>query len=648
MKILLFAPKFHIEDVFRETGIKFLPGLSGEKKALVAQLQLATIAALTPADVQVDVWDEMVKGPIDDATELENYDVVGVTFMFAITQRRRITEIAEIFRKRGITTVAGGACVSASPEYYYPYFDVIFIGDAELTWPQFITDWQSGNYRKVYRQIRKPDLALSPLPRWDIMDMTAYAMGTVQKTRGCPYNCDFCGVTHFHGSQLRHKPISRVLEEVATLERLGMRQICFSDDNFAANHRYTKALLRELIPLNNSFENPLTFQTQLSIDIAKDEELLELLADANFARFFIGLESPNEASLREVNKIQNYGTNLIEDCHKVQSYGLPILGSVIVGLDNDDINIFDQQFEFLQEAYTPLMNACILHAYPGTNLWNRFQREGRLVNLDYRYDEGQHTLRVITNVIPKNMTRIELILGFMDLLQRSCDWKNFAPRIKSFISGVKRRPEVVQSGTSFADSRGNLLSGSLISSVDDDTRKIIFDIIQHTLKHAPFMLKRVIGLIFQHYCNVALLPELNEAVHKQIEFEKSVDIEPYIDRSEPLISESFKEFYQGIFVDIYDKVYLGLNSKTRVDEALIRVFTDFLTNSGKTSEQFDDHHKIVLYEIVERTVAEENSIFESDKPSIQMEDYGEISEIKKARLAGEILKYVEQELRFTT
>ena len=189
--------------------------------------------------------------------------------------------------------------VSGSPDRCRGYFDILFIGEAELIWPQFLRDWQTGSYRSEYRQIEKPDVSLGPIPKWDsIVSDVRSMLWVVSKQPGdVLFDCEFCDVVYLNGRLQRHKPIARVLEEVRVLERLGMSTVFFSDDNFVGNHRYAKELLRMLISVNNTYTKPLRYATQASIDVSRDDELLALLADANFYEMLIGIESTNVESL---------------------------------------------------------------------------------------------------------------------------------------------------------------------------------------------------------------------------------------------------------------------------------------------------------------------------------------------------------------
>ena len=528
-RVLLVAPEFR-SPVWDVSNLPLL-----QKKALMAPLQLATVAGLTPNHVEVDLWDEELHGRIDDSTEFEKeYNLVGITGY--TVHLRRAKEIAQVFRQREIPIAIGGVGASSAPERYRDVADILFVGEAELTWPRFIADWESGSYRHEYTQAEKPDLAISPIPKWhSVADhMDSYAWGAVQTTRGCPFDCEFCDVVHLHGRRPRHKPIEKVLTEVSALERLGMETVFFCDDNFIGNRCYAEELLLELISLNRSFRSPLAFFTQLGIDVAKDEKLLELLADANFEGLLIGIETPNIDSLIESNKRHNLRSDLIADCKKVMSYGIPIQALMMVGFDHDTPLIFDQQFEFHQEACIPLAMTNILKAPHGTRLWSRVLKEGRLLNIDAGLYDDQgffsRDTQGASNIIPKRMTRAELFSGYMNLTERIYDWDNFAARVTEFISNVKRQPKVEQE-TGLEQSLAPDLN-AFILSLDEKAQRAILSILLHTHQHAPSMMHKVLGLIGLQYLEAATLPFLREAIVRQIEYEESVDIRRFIVKSE--------------------------------------------------------------------------------------------------------------------
>ncbi|MHC4258984.1 MAG: B12-binding domain-containing radical SAM protein, partial [Planctomycetota bacterium] len=498
-RILLVSPKpTRFEPTQYETYLK-LPFV--KTRGFFVPLPIAAVAALTPDDFEVDLWDEPVHGPIDGSANLKSYDLVGVTGF--VGHLPRANAIAALCRREGIPVVIGGPGVSKQPHFCQDAFDHLFLGEAEFIWPQFLADWKEGKARRVYRQVGGVDLALAPPPRWDSLADCAqyYRAGAVQTSRGCPFDCEFCDVRLLFGAHFRTKPIDNVLQEVANLEKLGFSALVFCDDNFVGSPRYAKELLRELISLNNSFRQPLRFAAEMSLNIARDEELLELLADAGFAEVAIGVESPNQESLKEAGKRPNYGRNVAEDIRKIQSYGIPVRGSLIAGFDHDGKDIFDQLFQFLQESCLTVPDFRALMAAPGTRMWMRFRKEGRLLDTDTRgrfFGDA-----ATTNIIPKTMTRTELQASVMDLKERVYDWDAFAVRAKGFVSQLKRRPDLPKQRREWKlliDFTRFLLS----SLVDWKTRRIILDILWHTRKQAPFMLPAVARMILRQfsYANV--------------------------------------------------------------------------------------------------------------------------------------------------
>jgi radical SAM superfamily enzyme YgiQ (UPF0313 family) len=639
--ILLVSPDFDVETFW----INEEEGACAEVVNNVAPLGLATVAGMTPPDYRVDIWDEVVHGRIDATTEFaRDYDLVGVTGYNGHFVRARA--LASVFRDRGIPVVAGGPGVSGMPDRYRPYFDVLFIGEAERTWPRFLNDWSRGELQSEYRQIETIDLSDSPIPVWDsvVDDMNRYAMGAVQTTRGCPFDCEFCDVIYLFGRKSRHKPIENVLQEVAALEALGMKHVLFCDDEFIGDFRYTKDLLKRLIPLNNSFARPLYFSTQLTMNLSRDDELLELMADANFDPVFIGIETPNKEALKETGKFQNVRADLVADVKRILSYGISIRAGMIVGFDHDDRDIFDIQFSFLQETGIPIAVASMLKAIPGTRLWRRLREEGRVLDITQVVGDSKQgdafKPRSYTNVVPKLMSRAELMDGFSGLIERVYDWNNFEYRMKRFVSGVTRRPDVNEPPLTTGEK--NALAK--IGEMDPESKEPVRRILEHTENTAPFMMRRVKTLIHYEFRHVATYKTACRYLKRLVELESSGKLRFAPDARPVPIPQAFRRVYDRLFPEVHRRVYLNLEDRRFVPEALTEVFVDFLTRWGGSFDAFGEHHREFLKELCDRTCAKFNGTPPQD--FVPRDEAGEetVPSALRLRLGEDVIKSVEHEL----
>jgi radical SAM superfamily enzyme YgiQ (UPF0313 family) len=408
--------------------------------AVFPPLGLLTLAALTPPDYRVTVCDANAGEAIDYDTDAE---IVGITGY--IIQIESVFEIADRFRALGKTVVIGGPIANLLPEECRPRCDVLFEGEAEYTWPRFLRERAEGRASDHYVEAEKIHLPDSPPPRLDVLKKT-YAHGIVQCTRGCPFTCEFCDIIVMYGRKMRYKPVEQVIGEVKAWHRQGVLQVFFADDNFVGNRAYAKELLRALAAWNARQRRPLSFYTQASIDMVRDDELLGLLRDANFISVFIGIESPRKASLAETHKTQNEKLDLVEAVHKIQSYNLFISAGMIVGFDHDDASIFDEQYEFLQRAQIPIVMLSVLLAVPKTPLYNRLKAAGRLLNAAPNTNGVARYVGTAggTNFHPLGMTREALKAGQERLYQRLYAPGAFADRLLGNLSrfhDVRYRPD---------------------------------------------------------------------------------------------------------------------------------------------------------------------------------------------------------------
>lgn len=628
--ILLVNPSYRLEIrwVASEEDI--------DVKADYLPLGLGTVAALTPEEFHVDIWDELVRGPIEQCVIDRTYDLVGVTSHSA--NLGRAIKIGEYFKKQGCFVVVGGPGATSNPDRCRGRFDVIFIGEAELTWPSFLKEWLDGAYQQEYRQIDKPDIALSPMPRWDsiMSDVKKYSMGTLQTTRGCPNDCEFCDVVYLNGRRQRHKSVERIIDEIRALQKLGVKSVSLNDDNFTINHVWAKEVLRALIPVNNAFPAPLRFMTQLSIDVARDEELLGLLADANFYQVLIGIESPNKESLKESGKFGNLKGDLVEEIKKVLSYGIVVRGAMIVGFDNDDTGIFDLQYDFIQKACLPSISMHMLNAPVGTRLWRRIRAEGRVIDA-FSISENS-TQRLFNNVIPKRMTRIELMEGFRELYARLFTWDSFKERMLGFIALAKRPLQVPQK----TESLETLLSLGENLRLDQHACAAMKEIFESTARNAPFLMGRVKELVVQFVKYQESVYDFLPGLEQQIKLEASGAITIKLDNRPIVVPQAFREAYPSIFSDVYRRVYLNLTDKQRVPEALMEAFVEFLVHE-ETIPRMEAHHVAELSDIVDRTCARVNGQNLEDFIPVFDRDIA-IPDFRKIQLHDDVMKGVEQEL----
>lgn len=608
----------------------------------IMPLGLATIAALTPAPIEVDIWDESIDGPLSgERLSGKAYDLAGVTGY--VNHAGRVNELGRLFSRMGVMSAVGGPGVSSEPEHFRGQFDVLFIGEAEYTWPRFLADLERGAHRREYRQVDKVDMAHSPMPRWDHVAAGSYLLGSVQTTRGCPFDCEFCDVIYIYGRQARHKPVERVLEEVRALERLGIERLLFCDDNFIGNRRYAKELLQALIAVNASFRRPMAFFTNVTLNIANDERMLALMADAGFCGLFIGVESPNVASLVETNKPQNYSTDMVEAVKKVHAYGIVTQCGMIVGFDHDDATVFDQHFAFLQETGVPVPMVNLLKAPTGTRLWVRLHKEGRV----FQNEALRQTSNVepLTNVTPRQMPLAQLLAGYLDLVERLRDWARFEERVRRLVSQVRRRPVVRRR----VDGSKVLLLALMIARMRGQAgaRRATLRLLWHTLWRAPFMVERVMGAAAYQYQEALRVPRLKAFIAERIRQLTAGDTRPERERAVFFIPDGFRKAYPVVFPDLYRRVHQRLHDKSRVQDALVEVTSDFLTRWGRDFGRFEEHHRRFLEDICDRTIDAENGSWpgQRDEPGAQGAAAAATTEASLRRLAADVLRSVEQDLR---
>ena len=418
MRLLLINPKS--PESFWNFHWAVSEVLAG-KRAVNPPLGLATLAALCPAHWQVRIVDENVEPlPLEPEADLIGIGGMGVQF-----PRQR--ELIEYYRGLGHFVVAGGSFASLCPERYQGIADAVISGESERIWPRFCAEFEAGAAQALYREDGVIDLAGSPVPRFDLLRLELYTTATMQFSRGCPYLCEFCDIIVMFGRKPRQKALEQVGRELDALRALGVRKVFFVDDNLIGHRAIAKQLLRFLADYQRRHDYAFSFGTETSLNLAEDEELMRLMRAAGFRWTFIGIESPDEASLREMRKVQNMRADALESVQRIHGHGIEVLAGFIVGFDNDTVSTFERQFQFIARSGIQTAMIGLLHAMPRTPLYERLRRDGRLREAD---SAGDNT-KLDTNVEPLNMSREELIQGYRELHHRLLADAAIARRIRS-------------------------------------------------------------------------------------------------------------------------------------------------------------------------------------------------------------------------
>jgi radical SAM superfamily enzyme YgiQ (UPF0313 family) len=418
MKILLVYPEFPDTFWSFKHALRFI-----HKKAASPPLGLLTVAALLPLD-----WEKRL---VDlNVTSLAPKDLAWADYVFIsamIVQQESARSIISQCKEFGVKVVAGGPLFTMEHEQF-PQVDHFVLNEAELTLPLFLADLANGCAQPIYSTTEYANIHQTPAPAWQLVNLKQYETFSIQFSRGCPFSCDFCNVTALLGHRPRTKTAAQIIAELDSLYALGWRKgIFFVDDNFIGNKKQIKAeILLALIEWRKG-KTGMPFSTEVSINLVDDQELLSLMTRAGFDTVFVGIETPNEGSLTECSKTQNKGRDLVECVKQLQRAGLQVQGGFIVGFDNDPPSIFQQQIEFIQKSGIVTAMVGLLQAPPGTRLYERMQKERRLVD-----EISGDNVDGSTNIIPL-MGLEALREGYRKLMVQLYTPKLYYERILTFL-----------------------------------------------------------------------------------------------------------------------------------------------------------------------------------------------------------------------
>jgi len=426
MKILLVYAKYPDTFWSFKYALKFI-----SKKASFPPLGLLTVASMLPEEWEQKLIDMNVSALTEK--DLEWADYVFISAM--VVQKRSAIEVLRRCKTLGIKVVAGGPLFTTGYEEFED-IDHLVLNEAESTLPSFLDDLKKGCTHHIYTSKEWPDLRKTPLPQWDLINMNKYASMCIQYSRGCPFNCDFCDIIVLNGHKPRTKSKDQILRELEVLYARGWRGgVFFVDDNFIGNKKRLKTeILPTLIDWMKQKKHPFSFSTEASINLADDEELMQLMANAGFKKVFIGIETPNEDSLTECNKYLNKNRNLIACVKIIQNVGLEVQGGFIVGFDNDPLSIFERQICFIQKSGIVTAMVGLLNAPRGTRLYNRLKKEDRLLN-----DPSGDNTDCSLNFIPKMNVEI-LMNGYKKILNTIYSPKHYYKRVITFLKEYKPKP----------------------------------------------------------------------------------------------------------------------------------------------------------------------------------------------------------------
>jgi len=494
MKVLLVYPEYPDTFWSYKHALSFI-----RKKASLPPLGLLTVSSLLPKEWEKKLVDLNISKLRDE--DICNADMVFISGM--IVQKNSAEEIITRVKSFGKFIVAGGPLFSTMYKDF-PDVDCFVLNEGEVTLPIFLKDFERRNVKYIYESSERPDISKTPIPDWSLVDMKHYASMSLQVSRGCPHSCDFCDIIVMNGRIPRFKEPAQVIAELDAIYNTGWRSSVFIvDDNFIGNRKKVRLILKEIVLWMKMHNKPFVFSTEVSITVADDIEIIELLKESNFSGLFVGIETPDEESLKLCGKIQNVGKDLREKVKFLQRNGLEVKGGFIVGFDTDTANTFDRMIEFIQNSGIVTAMVGLLHALPKTKLYKRLMKDGRILNAA----SGNNTDSTL-NFIPIINKEI-LLNGYRKILHTIYNPKNYYNRIIVYLNEYKE----FASGSKFSLSlKINAISRSFwVMGIIEKGKFHFWKMIFWTLLHKPKLIAEAITQsIYGYHYRTVLLEKINE------------------------------------------------------------------------------------------------------------------------------------------
>ena len=591
MKLLLINPRFPESFwSFKWAVDNIMPS---NVRTINPPLGLATLAALTPEDWEIEIIDENIETiPLNP-----DADIIGICGMGV--QFKRQTELLNFYRNQGHFVVAGGSYASLCPEYYESLADAVVAGEAEYIWKEFCKDFEAGNHRKLYQEKDEVSLEDSPTPRFDLLNIDKYQAVSLQYSRGCPYRCEFCDIIVMFGRKPRIKSLEQVGKELDELRKLNVTNVFFVDDNLIGNKPQAKKLMAYLRDYQNEHDYEFLFGTEASLNLAQDDELLQLFTEANFGWVFIGIESPDEESLKETLKFQNTRSDILSSIQHVYSYGIEVLAGFIIGFDNDTLKTFDLQYNFIQNSGIQASMIGLLTAVPKTPLYERLEKDGRLI----KEASGTDNTKLGTNLIPKQMSYDDMVEGYRDLYYKLLEDDRIAERINNKMRHLKN--PIFKSTYGFQDQL-NAFSSFIKSGILKGGPKRVYHFLRTVPltnpKQIPVVIQDwTIGIAMKDYVDRHFISEFDENNVLAESYSESIErsFEPYMEEGTLEVSlNRFKNTAANLSISI--KGIIGTDFFDNVAPHLENVLTNTSSSITLNIEHFNETQRQHMNRLFER------------------------------------------------